>query len=264
MEEFKSFTSSINASAQLTRDIVFDQMDAYGIMTQTSTGNNAEMQKVFKKAFFEYFKLSTKPQDDDSELQQQFCMVTGTIGGSLKLAHLVPASASQKVLKMLNISTEKNTIEVGVWNLRNALVLSWNIEKCFDKKQLSFVPQVLSSTDYVMKIWDDSIRNMKLYDNDESSNTIGKYDGSILNLQTNSGLVNPLKRALSYQAFMSYYASNKKLIDEPADFCSVDETPQFLDFRRNLMLFKNDLLKSVFEDERDDEYEENEENLSVN
>eukprot|EP01041_Mallomonas_annulata_P004807 gene4807-9585_t len=82
---------------------------------------------------------------------------------------------------------------------RNLLFLSKNIEKAFDKLQISFI----KSTDNLefnlfLKIWDSSVYDMPIWLNSE--HTIGKYNGCKLNGRRN----NPFKRALSYQAYQAF------------------------------------------------------------
>lgn len=69
-----------------------------------------------------------------------YCVLTGEgRKDTLKLAHLVPASAPASILKTLKLSNDENDI----WSLRNVLLLCWSIGYYFNRKKLSFVPNPL-------------------------------------------------------------------------------------------------------------------------
>jgi hypothetical protein len=87
-------------------------------------------------------------------------------------------------------------------SVRNGLFLASNVEKAFDRLQLSFIKSSPLSDMLVLKIWDDSCRDTPIWTGHET--TIGDLDGQELVL----GSHRPYKRALSYHACQAYLRNN--------------------------------------------------------
>ena len=104
-----------------------------------------------------------------------------------------------------------------IWSFRNVHLLSFNIERAFDTCQISFVPHPLRENSYYMKVWNDKVRDVLIWDEAEVSeagtkdNTIGHYENHLLNLEMRSG-------GLSYQNFICFYKSPVR--EEAVDFSS--------------------------------------------
>ena len=142
------------------------------------------------------------------------CMLTGEFGygEQVVVAHLIPCSTTENILSKLHMKV------IDVNSSRNALFLSRNIELCFDKLQLSFVPiDILHPSTLKMQIWDESIRSRPIFDG--SKLIIASFDGAELMLNGH----NPFLRCLSYQAFQAWNHYDSKLVgmvprDPPLSF----------------------------------------------
>jgi hypothetical protein len=183
-----------------------------------------------------------------SELNLSEATVTCWLTGKhtkVKVSHILPDSCKSHIMQKLRLPNDfKNNIEIEPWNF---LILDSNIESAFDSLQISFIPQnIMEPTVFHLRIWDDNVRSISVGvgdTNDEARDiarygkvldTIGDYDGFPL-----APLVDPCRRALSYQALMAYlhkkYSESSTQVieeEEPADFSSEyegkDETRKFL------------------------------------
>ena len=77
-------------------------------MTQTSAGNNREKQNILRSTYFEHFGLTMDPHSVTSNIQVAVCALTGRTGGTntVKLAHLVPASAKPDITETLQLEKD--------------------------------------------------------------------------------------------------------------------------------------------------------------
>ena len=171
------------------------------------------------------------------------CMVTGILGGGSEViaAHIIPRATEPRLLRVFDMKKE------DLNDCRNGLFLTANIEKAFDKLELSFVksenPLEISLR---LKIWDDKCKSIPLFSG--CARTIGEYDGAVLNLSSKNGAGvshRPFKRGLSYQAYHAHLNYCSELPQElvlygsPEDACAFNFL--FSDMRRQVV-------KSVEED----------------
>lgn len=194
-------------------------------MTQTSAGPKKVQQEKLSKEYFDHCGITTAEGDVETNVKATaLCLLTKR-NGKLKLAHLLPASTHQRIRDMLQITDE------DIWSFRNVLLLSENTEKAFDRNQLSFVPHPLLLNQYVVKVWDESVKTEKIWNgakqlNVENDNLIGFYEGLPLNLLMENGVqLIPFKRCLSYHNFICFYTSKLSTHFLPDDFSSVLSEP---------------------------------------
>ena len=250
---------ALRATAQLT----LGRFNAYAIMTQTSAGAHKPKQEKLRINYYEHCGITNNLEEavaskealaactltglglekaKADKKEQAVCVLTGR-SGSLKLAHLLPASANTEVKRTLAIQ------DVDIWSFRNVLLLAWNIEFWYDRTKLSFVPHPLYEGCYVMKIWDDSIRNILIWEGAQPStvandNTIGYYENRLLNLEMKNGIrLDPFKRCLSYQNFICFTESSLRGKKAPKDFGSDLGDPD--DVRDDFMTMRKSLEKDI-------------------
>jgi hypothetical protein len=166
-------------------------------------------------------------------------MVSGYRGKST-LAHILPHSAQQNssVMELLQLTNEDLNSD------RNLLLLANNIEYYFDRLKLSFVPHLGAGMklQWILKIWDDSIRDKPLADG--ADEPIGSCEGKPLILHEDHIVY---KRCLSYQAF---WAAAKHLggtfTEEsiPYDFSSLDE-PHIKKFMSVMKTMQSELFHTI-------------------
>jgi hypothetical protein len=247
----------VDANSRLTAGSSLRTFDAYSNMTQTSAGQNKPNQEAIRNKYFDFCGI-TKDANDLAKTRA-CCVLTGRNGEGrkvLKLAHLVPASSSSNILNTLRLPNDEN----GVWSLRNVLLLCEKIEHYFDRKKLSFVPSPLYNNVYILKIWDEEIRNELLYDgatdiDDPGDSTIGYYENRCLNLtMPNGNVLSPFKRCLSYQVFMSFASSKLKKCDVPADFAS-DIGKDWNNLRNDLLITRSSLETAIAEETDEGEHD---------
>jgi hypothetical protein len=139
------------------------------------------------------------------------------------------------------------------------LLLSWNIEYYFDRKKLSFVQYPLHADKFDLKIWDSAVAKELIFDGAKVSsvvgdNTIGFYAGRSLNLHMPNGkILQPFKRCLSYQAFVSFFST--KLLNDyaPPDFSSDNEGNQdWLEKRNDFLVMRKSLDKSIMSESEEE------------
>lgn len=134
------------------------------------------------------------------------CMLTGETGGGdcVVCGHIVPCSS--KAIKIQSLGLTLDDLNTSP----NLVFWAINIERAYEKLQISFVKSVsLNFTEeYVMKIWDDSIRASPIWKG--SLRTIGEFENKPLIL----GKHVIMKRGLSFhaiQAYNTYSSSDLKL-----------------------------------------------------
>jgi hypothetical protein len=85
----------VDVSLRTSFGLALTAFDAYGNMTQTSAGNNKQRQEEIRRNYYDYCGITKDP--NDKEKSPAICVLTGRSGdgnkNTLKLAHLVPASA---------------------------------------------------------------------------------------------------------------------------------------------------------------------------
>lgn len=148
--------------------------------------------------------------------QSVTCWVTGQ-HVPVKNAHIIPDSTKDKVMRRLQLPPSfKNDTTVRPSNF---MILDAKLEEAFDTMKISFMPDsILTPTQLKLKIWDVDCRSTEL----GSGDTIGDYEGSLLNVPSNWSVS---KRALSYQSLCCYvYHKYRGTLpageDEPLDFSS--------------------------------------------
>lgn len=100
----------LDATMRVAAEFSLKAFDAYCNMTQTSAGQNQEKQKALRSLYFDFCNITEVPNAAEKSLA--CCVLTGRSGDgrkdTLKLAHLVPASTSQEILDVLNLSNDEN------------------------------------------------------------------------------------------------------------------------------------------------------------
>jgi hypothetical protein len=184
---------------------------------RSQTGRDSNLKDQLMTTYFPGLKLP--------ETTARRCQATGLVGiriGSdhqIRAAHIVPISCPAPMAMAAGVPADE------VDTPRNALLLGSNIERAFDKLQLSFVPSnPFDSATLVLKIWDDSIRKTDVFPG--AGRTIGEFDGKpldfpgqpLLKRATISPFI-PCRRALWLHAYLareSAISSGWKHPDEPA------------------------------------------------
>ena len=243
-EKTKVLAEKTDTALCAFRDICFRDFNAYDQMTATSLGIKKDLQWKLRKDYFDHCNITLDRSTAGEEIAA--CVLTGKAGSgkNLKVAHLLPASTSQEIRRALLLTPE------DIWGFRNVLLLSFNIERAFDTCQISFVPHPLRENYYYMKVWNDKVRDVLIWDGAEVSeagtkdNTIGHYENHLLNLEMRSGVtLFPFKRCLSYQNFICFYKSRVR--EEPVDFSSELDPNEWAIKRRDLMMMRASLEKDI-------------------
>jgi hypothetical protein len=176
---------------------------------------------------------------------QAVCALTGR-AGRLKLAHIVPASTSEDIRRVLKLPDD----ETGIWSCRNVLLLCCNIERAFDSLRISFSSNPLNERVYTMRVWDFTVRSELIWENAtrhaiDGDNTIGHYETHGLQLRlTNDLQLDPFKRALCYQEFMCFARSRLPSDQCPRDFSS-DIGEDWIMKRNDLLVIRSSLDKVI-------------------
>lgn len=148
------------------------------------------------------------------------CMLTGVLGSSSQViaAHLVPRSTKLAALEYIGLKP------ADVNSPQNCLLLSANIEKAFDRKDISFIPNTLQPSRYRLIIWTTrglkpsakhpgDVRLLPIFENNVKK--IGDFEGDHLEF----GEKRPFKRALSFQLYMAHrHAMQNNWLDESDEF----------------------------------------------
>ena len=135
------------------------------------------------------------------------CCLTGIIGDRKMVtnAHLLPRNAPAHFLEELGID--------DVDDVRNMVILCQNVEKLFEQKRLCFLLDDDEPGCFVLKIWDEKVKNKPLFDGDPLADrqNIGTYSGHKMRFAQGK---TPFTRALSLHAQCSYETAKKnKWID---------------------------------------------------
>ena len=170
------------------------------------------------------------------------CWLTGNIG-SVKLAHIIPDSASNFVLHKLGL--RQDFIDnLDFIRPLNFMILDSDVEEAFDRLEISFIMRDrLHTNEFILKIWNDTVR----------SGPLGQYEGFVLKVPVQVSLS---KRALAYQAFMAYIHNKRKYpddtpMDEPVDFSSEYEGRD--EYRKYLVsMLRSSIREELLEEEDSD------------
>eukprot|EP01035_Chromulina_nebulosa_P037409 gene37409-50487_t len=255
LESLPRIEGKVEVSLRTSASIAIRNYNAYLNMTQTSAGLNKSRQESIRKDYYDFCGVTDKPggSSSSSKDNQARCVLTGR-SGKLKLAHLVPASANEDI----RICLKLNNDEAGIWSLKNVLLLSFDIERAFDRTRLSFEPHPLQQNTYILKIWDPSVRDELIWQDANvervaGDNTIGFYEGHSLQLNMpNGATLTPFKRCLSYQHFMCYLASKERSLQDPPPEFGSDIGGVWTTKRNDLLVLKRSLEKAIDEEDEED------------
>ena len=170
------------------------------------------------------------------------CMVSGELGSHTQViaAHIHPHCSPIDTLNYAGLTRAE------VDSVRNALLLADGIEKAFDRLDISFVPLSPVTPDrFVLKIWTSAglaasgvvgkkgyhigdVRPLPIWNSKKQQHSIGEYEGSELLYGPSSSA--PLRRALSYQAWLAYDRALKQgwvssAQEPPPDFGTPNDSP---------------------------------------
>jgi hypothetical protein len=175
------------------------------------------------------------------------CMVSGLYGSGEKVVcgHIVPHRSDRDKSKALGLT------DAEINSNKNLVFWARGIENAYEHLQLSFI-RIVETVDgelrecFAMKIFDDSIRNLPLWDG--CKNIIGEFEGCSLKLTSkfNNNRHEVLKRGLSFQAYQSYvhWAINDPVILQQCLFAS----PGKYKFRKEMDLLLKTLQKDIEEE----------------
>lgn len=193
------------------------------------------------------------------------CMLTGITINSLTAANPGSAPPSNTVTLahlLAHCADARESVSLGygigdLEDIRNALLLCKNIEAAFDRKLLSFVPanSPFALNQYKLYIWVDSIKKHPIFPG--SPQTIGSFEGAILNLSIGASTHNPFHRALSYQAYRAFKMWGKDFGHTLPDDCDISVYQGT--YKATRARYAAQLAKDI-EDEVDDEDEVVDEN----
>jgi len=203
------------------------------------------------------------------------CMVSGLLGSAEQViaAHILPHSTDDDTLAYAGLTRDE------VDSARNALLLAAGIENRFDRLDISFVPlSPLTPQRYILKIWTPvglpamgkvgkqgyhpgDVRLLPLFGKVAPAHPlIGAYEGA--ELIFGSPVAPPLRRALSFQAWLAYDRAKKRgwLTAENAEAPEEFGTPNDSPFQRQRRLSRASaaIPHSDGEDEDEDEDEDEE------
>jgi len=191
--EIAELRIAVSQQAALTYEIAFRDFNAYLNMTETTADTVEKLADIFRGRY-------------GIEPNESVCFLTG-IRGSLKLAHIVPRSTKSNILDFLELS------HADINDVRNLVFLCWNIEHSYDRLKVSFVPRSRTDDTLVLKIWDDSVRKMPVFDGADKEKHmklyngkvyIGDYENEALQLKMpNNAVHNPYRRCFAYQALLA-------------------------------------------------------------
>jgi len=137
------------------------------------------------------------------------CCLTGIIGDRnvVTNAHLLPRNAPAHFLDELGFK--------DVDDIRNMVILCNNIDKAFEEKRLCFLADENRPRSFVLKIWDEKIKDKLVFNGDAEHRTIGSYSGRSMIFAEGK---TPFSRVLSLHAQCSYETAKKNNwinVDEP-------------------------------------------------
>jgi len=187
------------------------------------------------------------------------CWLTG-VHCAVKVAHIIPDSTKNSVLKMLGLPPEfRNDTN----DPRNFMILGTLIEEAFDAMQISFYPiDLLRPTQLYLKIWDEDVRDKQVGlptdpDPTARTRTFGELEsaGAMLSVPAPPEGWAVSLRALSYHNLCCYiyqtYKGNKSLGDMPADFTSQSGHDKDEVRKKLVGLFRSALRMEMAEEEEE-------------
>ena len=186
------------------------------------------------------------------------CMISGISGNGNEVicGHLVPCSSPQDKLAELAISPK------DVNKLENCVFWCQAFESAYENLKISFVRNDPLHDVYSLHIWDNSVRDDKLFSG--RTETIGQYEGR--NLDLGSHVI--WKRALSYQAYQAYIYHKAGCTSIPVNqtLYGSPDNPFYnyalelqKDYLRLVQMEAEDEEEEEDDEEEDDEEEEEEE-----
>ena len=205
--------------------IVLSSLNVYDAMSMTSAGRVQGLNE----------DLCTRFSYDPG-----VCMLTQQTG-TCTLAHILPFSSkrSSPVMNLLQLTPDQ------LDSSENLLLLADNIELAFDSLRVSFVPAIQEGMieRYVLKIWDDSVRDEPLFTHGHAR-TIGEFENCPLQLHEDHRL---FRRCLTFQSFWAaarhlggHFSANSL----PFDMASLDE-PHRANFLRLLQVKQTELRHDI-------------------
>ena len=82
------------------------------------------------------------------------------------MTHLLPRSTGKSIYEIHGLTSDE------MKSIRNLLILATNIEKAYDRQQISFIKKSIQKDDLVLKIWYRTIANTTI--SAGSAKTIGQ------------------------------------------------------------------------------------------
>jgi hypothetical protein len=155
-----------------------------------------------------YHDISETSASRDASLRSTFvvdfgisnptCALTG-IQTDVVLAHISPRSTNRRIRDKLGIQDPSD-----LNSHRNLIFLCKSVKLAFDRLQISFYTtmKVPLREAMIMKIWDDSIREVSIFDG--SSLKFADIENAELNLDTFGSKItkyNPYRRAFAFQYY---------------------------------------------------------------
>lgn len=201
-----------------TFDVVLREHNAYDLMSETGVSSAKEA----KGNYMEHFHL---------EYDNVTCALT-RLQGKITMAHILPRRSKSLIRKYLGL--DQNDMN----SHRNLVFLCFNIEKAFDEMMISFVPQDVLHDALVMKIWDESVRKVPIFDG--SQKYIGDFEHQPLNFSVvGSDSVTrehaPFRRCFAYQALMCFCRHSVLIGDEPPSERGSGDFPEYDALRKRLL-----------------------------
>ena len=214
-EEIRRELAKISSLLLCSYEVVVREFNAYAVMSETTVSRLVHLRSLFKNHF--------KIEDNNCR-----CALTNA-RVSVILAHILPLSAKPDIRECLHLSDE------DINSCRNLIFLCSNIEKAFDRLKVSFIPKSILDQSLVLKIWDDDVKETKIFDGAEKC--IGAFEGDPLNMQMPNGVEhNPFRRCFAYQALHAYIKhSNSADITDAPDVARDSDCPFFVKKRNELL-----------------------------
>ena len=168
--------------------------------------------------------------------KNEVCMRTGE-RGNLALAHILPLKAKDRFIKCLGMN--KTEDENGLNNFRKCILVLKGVEEALDEQRISIIrsSNMLRDNEYVVKVWDEKVKDTFRSGKRGSGKTIGDIDGNRLNLDLPKKVHRPFKRTLSFHNFWcfmrwSFAKKHYELGLDTGDFGSVGEWNEDLALER--------------------------------
>jgi hypothetical protein len=211
---------------QLVPLVVNASVESNNLWTHTQMKDSeTDRNGNYRKVFLEYLGYSNQKR------RKYPCMLTGQTGYGecVVVAHITPAKSKLRILKTIGMRKE------DVKDPRNFLLLSKNVELCFDALQISFIKSNPLSTELTLKIWDKTVMSKPIWK--DSKILIGHFDGEKLILGQHA----PFRRGLSYQAYQAFLKFNYVDSIMPLEYGSDPNS----EFSKNRRLLKDDLIRDI-------------------